>query len=190
MDFLWWLWAGRNSPIFGKDRMTTFERRFIKDEAAWVESKNPYYRFYENPEVCDMLLGEFGLRGRHCHIINGHVPVKVKKGENPVKGNGKLIVIDGGFCKAYQSTSGIAGYTLIFNSRSLRMVSHQPFAGRQAALNQNLDMDNDSVVFEAMERRIKVAQTDEGAVLQSQVIDLMRLLEAYRSGAVAENHEC
>ena len=188
MDFLWWLWAGRNSPIFGKDRMTTFERRFIKDEAAWVEAKNPYYRFYENPDVCDMLLREFGLYGKHCHIINGHVPVKVKKGENPVKGNGKLIVIDGGFCKAYQSTSGIAGYTLIFNSRSLRMVSHQPFQGRRDAIRNNHDIDNNDLIFEHMEGRLKIAQTDEGRELQAQVDDLMELLTAYRSGLVKERH--
>ena len=188
MDFLWWLWAGRNSPIFGKDRMTTFERRFIKDESAWVEAKNPYYRFYENPEICDMLLGEFGLYGRHCHIINGHVPVKVKKGENPVKGDGKLIVIDGGFCKAYQSTSGIAGYTLIFNSRSLRMVSHQPFQGRRDAIRNNHDIDNNDLIFEHMEGRLKIAQTDEGRELQAQVDDLMDLLTAYRTGLVKEKH--
>ena len=188
MDFLWWLWAGRNSPIFGKDRMTTFERRFIKDESAWVEAKNPYYRFYENAEICDMLLGEFGLYGKHCHIINGHVPVKVKKGENPVKGDGKLIVIDGGFCKAYQSTSGIAGYTLIFNSRSLRMVSHQPFQGRRDAIRNNHDIDNNDLIFEHMEGRLKIAQTDEGRELQAQVDDLMDLLTAYRTGLVKEKH--
>ena len=187
MDFLWWLWAGRNSPIFGKDRMTTFERRFIKDESAWVEAKNPYYRFYENPEVCDMILHEFGLYGKHCHIINGHVPVKVKKGENPVKGNGKLIVIDGGFCKAYQSTSGIAGYTLIFNSRNLRMVSHQPFEGRRNAIRNNHDIENNNLIFEHMEGRIKIAQTDQGRELQAQVDDLLDLLTAYRSGVVKEN---
>ena len=188
MDFLWWLWAGRNSPIFGKDRMTTFERRFIKDETAWTEAKNPYYRFYENPEICNMLLGEFGLYGKHSHIINGHVPVKVKKGENPVKGNGKLIVIDGGFCKAYQSTSGIAGYTLIFNSRSLRMVSHQPFQGRRNAIRNNHDIMNKDLIVETMEGRLKIAQTDEGRELQAQVDDLMDLLTAYRTGVVKEKH--
>ena len=100
MDFLWWLWAGRNSPIFGRDRMTTFERRFIKDEDTWTEPKNAYYRLYNDPQVCDRILKEFGLEGEHCHIINGHIPVKSKKGESPIKGGGKLLVIDGGFCKA------------------------------------------------------------------------------------------
>ncbi|MBR2703267.1 MAG: fructose-1,6-bisphosphatase, partial [Oscillospiraceae bacterium] len=131
MDLLWFLWAGRNSPIFGRDRMTTFERRLIADEASWTEAKNPYYTLYQDPEVCDFILKEFGLEGPHCHIINGHVPVKVRKGESPIKGGGKLLVIDGGFCKAYQSTSGLAGYTLISTSKSYRIVAHQPFVGRE-----------------------------------------------------------
>ena len=189
MDFLWWLWAGRNSPIFGRDRMTTFERRFIRDESTWTEPKNPYYRFYEDPAVCDMLLAEFGLTGKHRHIINGHVPVKVKKGESPIKGGGRLIVIDGGFSKAYQSTSGIAGYTLIFSSRHFRIVSHQPFEGKRVALQKNHDIQNESLIFEKMNTRMKVSETDEGRELQSRVDELTLLLEAYRSGAVRENHE-
>jgi len=189
LDFLWWLWAGRNSPIFGRDRMTTFERRFIKDEATWAEPKNAYYTYYQDPAVCDMLLEEFGLSGPHCHIINGHVPVKAKKGESPIKGGGRLIVIDGGFSKAYQPTSGIAGYTLTFGSRYLRIMAHQPFAGKQNAIRANADIDNDSNIFERMETRLKVADTDEGKMLQSRVDELMDLLDAYRTGAVTENHE-
>ena len=189
LDFLWWLWAGRNSPIFGRDRMTTFERRFIADEATWTEPKNPYYTYYQDPAVCDMLLAEFGLQGEHCHIINGHVPVKAKKGESPVKGGGKLIVIDGGFSKAYQPTSGIAGYTLIYNSRHFRIVSHQPFAGKYNALHKNDDIENKAEVFEKLETRMRVSQTDEGEELQSRVDDLLLLLEAYRSGAVTEAHK-
>ena len=189
LDFLWWLWAGRNSPIFGRDRMTTLERRFIADESTWTEPKNPYYTHYQDPAVCDMLLKEFGLEGPHCHIINGHVPVKVKKGESPIKGGGKLLVIDGGFSKAYQPTSGIAGYTLIYTSRHYRMVSHQPFAGKQAALLKNDDIVNQSVVFEKMETRMKVADTEEGRQLQTRVDDLLLLLAAYRSGAVREGHD-
>ena len=188
MDFLWWLWAGRNSPIFGRDRMTTFERRFIADENTWAEPKNAYYTHYQDAAVCEMLLKEFGLEGPHCHIVNGHVPVKVKKGESPVKGGGKLLVIDGGFSKAYQSTSGIAGYTLIFTSRNMRIVSHQPFAGKRAAIRENHDIANDSLVIEELESRMKVAQTDQGVGLQEKVDDLLSLLAAYRSGAVAENH--
>ena len=188
LDFLWWLWAGRNSPIFGRDRMTTFERRFIADQSTWTEPKNAYYTYYQDPEVCDRLLKEFGLEGDHCHIINGHVPVKVKKGESPVKGGGKLLVIDGGFSRAYQSTSGIAGYTLIYNSRHYRIVSHQPFAGKWNAVHRNDDIANESVIFEKMETRMRVSQTDEGEELQTRVNDLKLLLEAYRSGAVTENH--
>ena len=188
LDFLWWLWAGRNSPIFGRDRMTTFERRFIRDESTWNEPKNAYYTFYHDPAVCDMLLEEFGLSGPHCHIINGHVPVKAKKGESPIKGGGKLLVIDGGFSKAYQPTSGIAGYTLIFNSRQFRIVSHQPFSGKYDAIHKNDDIANDSNVFEKMEVRMRVSMTDEGRELQTRVEDLKELLEAYRSGAITEIH--
>ena len=189
MDFLWWLWAGRNSPIFGRDRMTTFERRFIADESTWAEPKNAYYTYCQDPAVCVMLLKEFGLEGPHCHIINGHVPVRTKKGESPIKGGGKLIVIDGGFSRAYQPTSGIAGYTLIYNSRHYRIVSHQPFAGRWNAIHKNDDIRNESEVFEIMETRMRMSQTDEGVELQTRVDDLMMLLEAYRTGAVTENHK-
>ena len=189
MDFLWWLWAGRNSPIFGRDRMTTFERRLIKDESAWTEPKNSYYALYQDPAVCDMLLKEFGLEGPHCHIINGHIPVKAKKGESPIKGGGKLVVIDGGFCKAYQPTSGIAGYTLIFNSWCFRIVSHQPFAGQQDAIENNHDIANSSDVFERLSSRMRISQTDIGRTLQAQSDDLCLLLEAYRSGAVTEGHQ-
>ena len=189
MDFLWWLWCGRNSPIFGRDRMTTFERRFIADESTWAEPKNAYYTYYQDPKVCDMLLKEFGLEGAHCHIINGHVPVKTKKGESPIKGGGKLIVIDGGFSKAYQPTSGIAGYTLIYNSRHYRLVSHQPFSGKWNAIHKNDDIHNESRIFEVLETRMRVHQTDEGTELQTRVDDLLMLLEAYRSGAVTEDHQ-
>ncbi len=188
LDFLWWLWTGRNSPIFGRDRMTTFERRFIPEESTWAEPKNPYYTFYNDPAVIDMLLGEFGLTGPHCHIINGHVPVKAKKGESPIKGGGKLIVIDGGFSKAYQPTSGIAGYTLIYSSRHYRIVSHQPFGGKYKALLNNDDIENDSLIFERLETRMKVSQTDEGEELRARVEDLLQLLEAYRAGAIIEDH--
>ena len=136
-----------------------------------------------------MLLKEFGLEGGHCHIINGHVPVKAKKGESPIKGGGRLVVIDGGFSKAYQPTSGIAGYTLTFGSRFLRIVAHQPFAGKQYALQSNADIDNESDIFERMEVRLKVADTDEGKELQTRVDDLRDLLDAYRFGAVTENHD-
>ncbi len=186
MDFLWWLWTGRNSPIFGRDRMSTFERLLIEDENTWTEPKNPYYQHCQRRETCEMLLAEFGLTGAHCHIINGHVPVRVKKGESPIKGGGKLIVIDGGFSKAYQKTSGIAGYTLIFSSRHFRIVSHQPFSGKHDALYGNRDIARETDIFEKLGERMKVRETDEGRVLQGQVDDLMDLLQAYRSGEVTE----
>ena len=188
MDFLWFLWAGRNSPIFGRDRMATFERRFIADESTWAEPKNVYYQLYNDPAVCEALLKEFGLEGPHCHIINGHVPVKSKKGESPRKGGGRLLVIDGGFCKAYQETTGIAGYTLIYNSACYRLVSHQPFVGREEAIRSSQDIASTSVVFERLETRLKIAGTDVGRQLQEQIDDLMSLLDAYRSGAIAEDH--
>ena len=189
MDFLWFLWAGRNSPIFGRDRMTTFERRFIADEDTWTEPKNAYYQLYNDPAVCEALLREFGLEGPHCHIINGHIPVKSKKGESPVKGGGKLLVIDGGFCKAYQKTTGIAGYTLIYNSACYRLVSHQPFAGRANAIRSNLDIASTSVVFERLDARLKIAGTDVGRQLKEQIDDLTALLQAFRSGEIVEDHK-
>ncbi len=188
MDFLWFLWAGRNSPIFGRERMTTFERRFIEDESVWTEAKNPYYQYYQDPAVCDRLLREFGLEGPHCHIVNGHIPVKSKKGESPVKGGGKLLVIDGGFCKAYQKTTGIAGYTLIYNSNCFRLVSHEPFAGRANAIRENQDIASTSVVFERLESRMKIAGTDVGRQIQEQIDDLMALLWAYNNGEIVEDH--
>ena len=138
--------------------------------------------------MCEALLKEFGLEGPHCHIINGHVPVKSKKGESPRKGGGRLLVIDGGFCKAYQETTGIAGYTLIYNSACYRLVSHQPFVGREEAIRSSQDIASTSVVFERLETRLKIAGTDVGRQLQEQIDDLMSLLDAYRSGAIAEDH--
>ena len=184
MDFLWFLWCGRNSPLFGRDRMTTFERRLIKDESSWSEPKNAYYTYYHDPAVCDALLAEFGLEGPHCHIINGHIPVKSKKGESPFKAGGKLIVIDGGFCRAYQPTTGIAGYTLIYNSNCYRIVSHQPFSGKGKAIRENQDIASSSMIFERMESTVKISQTDIGSELQGQVDDLKALLRAYKMGEV------
>ncbi len=189
MDFLWFLWCGRNSPIFGRDRMTTLERRLIDDESVWTERKNAYYRLYNDPAVCEMLLKEFGLEGPHCHIVNGHMPVKSKRGESPLKAGGRLLVIDGGFCKAYQKTTGIAGYTLIYNSRCLRLVSHQPFAGRAHAIRENTDIASTSVVIEQLERRAKIDDTDAGVQLREQIDNLTALLDAYRSGAIAEDRK-
>lgn len=187
-DFLWFLWCGRNSPLFGRDHIATFERCLIADHAAWAEPKNAYYAYYNDADVCVRILREFGLEGPHCHIINGHVPVKTKEGENPVKAGGRLIVIDGGFCRAYQPTTGIAGYTLIYNSWGIRLASHEPFDGRLDAIRNNRDIVSTSVVFERMQSRIKIGETDIGAQLSRNIEDLKWLLLAYKTGEIKEDH--
>ncbi len=187
-DFLWFLWCGRNSPLFGRDHIATLERRLVADESTWAEPKNPYYSYYNDEEVCERILKEFGLEGPHCHIINGHVPVKSKDGENPVKAHGRLIVIDGGFCRAYQPTTGIAGYTLIYNSWGIRISAHEPFSGVQNAIRNNKDIFSTSVIFDRMESRIRINETDNGALLQQRIDDLKWLLLAYKTGEIKEEH--
>ena len=184
-DAMYYLWCGRNSPLFGKERITTFERMFVEDKAAHAEPKNPYYTLYKEKETCEKILREFGLTTEFSHIINGHVPVKVGKGESPIKAGGKLIVIDGGFCRAYQKTTGIAGYTLIYNSRGMRIVSHQPFQGLESALEDNIDIESHSELFETEVSRVMVMDTDIGNELSDRVYDLSRLLAAYRGGLLA-----
>lgn len=180
-DFMYYLWSGPKSPIFGRAKMTTFERQFIEDKSIWTEEKDDYYTYYTDEAYCDKILREFGLNPEFGHIINGHVPVKVAKGEEPVKANGKMMVIDGGFCKAYQKTTGIAGYTLIFNSHGMRIVSHDPFCGIQSALEENKDMDTDVDFFQSAPQRIMVAGTDVGEKLSNNVKNLELLLDAYRN---------
>ena len=187
-DFLWFLWCGKNSPLFGRDKIATFERMLVPEESAWTETKNPYYRHAMKKEICLRILKEFGLEGQYSHIINGHVPVKTKQGENPVKAQGKLIVIDGGFCRAYQPTTGIAGYTLIYNSYGIRLSSHEPFDGVKDAIEHNKDIVSTSVVFERADTRIKVAETDTGELLRANIEDLKWLLLAYKMGDIKENH--
>lgn len=184
-DFMYYLWCGPKSPIFGRAAMTTFERQFIEDKSIWTEHKDDYYTFYTEEAYCDKILKEFGLNPEFGHIINGHVPVKAAKGENPVKANGKMMVIDGGFCKAYQKTTGIAGYTLIFNSRGMRIVSHDPFCGIESALEENKDMDTDVDYFQSAPQRIMVSGTDVGRKLIKKVEDLELLLAAYYNGTIA-----
>ena len=187
-DFLWFLWCGSSSPLFGRDKMATFERMLIGDKALCEEGKNPYYHHNNEEGTCVRILKEFGLTGEYSHIINGHVPVRSKDGENPVKANGRLIVIDGGFCKVYQPKTGIAGYTLIYNSHGIRITSHEPFAGVNDAIRYNKDILSTSVIFETRESRIKIADTDDGARIREDIADLKLLLEAYRSGLIKENH--
>ena len=184
LDFMWYLWCGSNSPLSGRV-VETFERTFLSDESTWKEPKNPYYRYQDSEPVCRMLLREFGLYSENSHIINGHTPIHVMEGENPLKANGRLIVIDGGFCKAYQKTTGIAGYTLIFNSHGMRLKSHQPFSGMEAALSENLDIDSQSQQVATLDKRLMVADTDTGEMLKEQIADLEDLLTAYREGLIA-----
>ena len=178
-DFMWYLWCGAKSPVFGKDKMTTFENYFVEDKATHKENYNPYYKLSQQVEYCDKILKEFGLPTKGAHIINGHVPVKLKDGETPIKADGKLYVIDGGLSKAYQSKTGIAGYTLIYNSHHLALAEHMPF-----------DPERESTprvsVVEKMKKRVMVADTDKGVELAAQISDLKELVNAYREGILKE----
>lgn len=187
-DILWYIWTGPNSPVFGKDKMTTFERYFIDDKETHVETKNAYYRLYDNEEIVDKILREFGLDTTKSHIVNGHVPVERKKGESPIKCNGKLLVIDGGFSKAYQHKTGIAGYTLVANSYGMRLVSHEPFESTEAAIRKESDIFSDSIVVETALRRQCVADTDIGVELKESIHQLEELLDAYREGVLVEKN--
>ncbi|MEG2166467.1 MAG: fructose-bisphosphatase class III, partial [Ruthenibacterium sp.] len=193
-DFLWFLWCSSASPIYGRDKMSAFEHFFVEDEVAYTEHKNPYYDYIENEDAVIAeqtvlrLFGEFGLDGTHGHIINGHVPVRAANGEKPIKANGKLIVIDGGFCKAYHTRTGIAGYTLVSSSRGLSLRSHGPFESTQEAIRANADILSTVDVFEVNDMRISVEDTDEGARLQEQIADLKKLLCAYATGAIKEEN--
>ncbi len=178
-DFMWYLWCGAKSPVFGKDKMTTFEHYFVEDPATHKEHMNPYYKLSQQEEVCDKILQEFGLPTAGSHIINGHVPVKIKDGETPVKARGKLFVIDGGLSKAYQKYTGIAGYTLIYNSHHLALAEHKPF-------NPNHENTPKVSIVEKMKSRVMVANTDKGRDLREQIQDLQELVEAFRRGDIKE----
>lgn len=183
LDMMWYLWCGQNSPFSGRC-FHTFELALIDDEETWVEPKNAYFDFWEDVDVIKMLLREFGLDPETGHIINGHTPVKAKLGESPVKAGGKLFIIDGGFCKAYQPKTGLAGYTLIYNSHGLRLKSHRPFSGVAAVLDENADMESDSVCVETFPRRRYIGDTDHGKKLSERIDALNALLSAYRSGLI------
>ncbi|QNM15627.1 fructose-1,6-bisphosphatase [Fusobacterium hominis] len=189
VDFLWYLWCGQNSPLFGKDAMKTFERYFIDDKETHVEEKNPYYTYCETEESCRMILEEFGLNPNISHIVNGHMPVKTLKGEKPVKGNGKLFVIDGGFSKAYQKETGIAGYTLVYNSYGLKIISHDPFESVEKAVREGKDIISFTrIVEDTSVNRIRVKDTDIGKELQNQINDLKKLLICYKRGVIMESY--
>ena len=178
-DFMWYLWNGAKSPVFGKDKNRSFEHYFIEDPEVMRETMNPYYQLSEEEETCDMILKEFGLPTKGSHIINGHMPVKIKSGETPIRAGGKLFIIDGGLSKAYQERTGIAGYTLIFNSHHLALAEHKPF-------DPERERTPKVYIVEKMQKRITVADTDEGKELAGRIEDLKELLKAYRSGLLKE----
>lgn len=179
LDFMWYLWCGKKSPLSGRN-VRTFERAFIDDKSAWKEEVNPYYKHYHSEKTCCMILREFELYSDIAHIINGHTPVKTVEGESPIRANGKLIVIDGGFCNHYHKTTGIAGYTLIFNSHGLRIKSHHPFESIFKAVIENKDIDSDSNLVETERKRVRVKNTDIGRGIEKKIEELMELLEIYR----------
>ena len=186
LDYMWYLWCGPDSPLFDKDKMATFESYFIDDKGPRTEHKGAYYRHMEDPSVCAMILNAFGLDPATSHIISGHIPVKSGKGESPIKAGGRLLMIDGGFSKAYQETTGIAGYTLIYNSHGLQMVQHQPFESRRRAIEEGIDILSKKFVVETTAERLTVRDTTVGKELQVRIDDLKRLLAAYRSGVIKE----
>jgi fructose-1,6-bisphosphatase-3 len=187
MDMMWYLWTGAASSLFGKDDMTTFERYFIEDTKTHKENKNPYFKYRDSEEMCDIIFKEFGLDPNESHIINGHVPVEKKKGESPIKAGGKLLVIDGGFSRAYQKKTGTAGYTLIYNSYSLQLVSHQPFTSSEEAILNESDILSTTAVVERKQNRRRVKDTDAGVEIQTQIDELKLLLLAYRKGLIKES---
>lgn len=187
LDAMWYLWSGSQSPLFGKDKMATFERYFLADKSLHQETKNAYYKYRDEEETAVRILNAFGVDAETGHIINGHVPVRVKKGESPLKAGGKLLVIDGGLSRAYQAQTGIAGYTLIFNSYGLLLASHEPFESTQKAIEEAVDIHSHTEILETNTRRIRVRDTDAGRVMQQRIDELIALLDAYRTGLIKEN---
>jgi fructose-1,6-bisphosphatase-3 len=186
MDYVWYLWCGPDSPLFDKSKMATFERYFLSDKETYKEQKGYYYTLRDSSEWCEKILAEFGVTGPHTHIINGHVPVKTIKGEKPIKADGKLLVIDGGFSKAYQPETGIAGYTLVYHSHGMQLVQHEPFQSRQKAIEEGLDIKSTTFVVEFNSQRMMVKDTDKGRELARQIEELNKLLVAYRKGIIKE----
>ena len=183
-DFFWYLWCGPHSPLFDKRKMATFERYFLAEKDTHTEEKGAYYRLRSEAKVCDYIMDAFGVKGPHRHIINGHVPVRATRGESPIKAEGRMMVIDGGFAKAYHDTTGIAGYTLVYHSRGFQLVQHEPFTSTEEAIAHGTDIRSTTQIVEMMGRRAMVADTDKGAELREQVADLERLLAAYRRGLI------
>lgn len=189
IDYFLYLWCGPDSPLFDKSKMATFERYFIADKETHVEEKGFYFKLRDDEEVIDHILDAFGVVGSNRHIINGHVPVRTLKGENPIKANGKLMVIDGGFSKAYHNETGIAGYTLVYHSRGFQLVQHEPFTSAEDAIQRGTDIKSTTQIVEMSNRRMLVADTDIGVELRKQIEDLEELLYAYRHGYIKEKEK-
>lgn len=185
-DILWYIWCNPNSPVFGKDKMTTFERYFVEDKKTHKETKNPYYSLLDDETIINRILKEFGLPEENSHIVNGHVPVEQKKGESPIRCGGKVLIIDGGFSKAYQGKTGIAGYTLVSSSRGMHLVAHEAFESSEAAILNEKDIISDYIPVEKYLIRKTVADTDIGAEIKMSILQLEDLLEAYKEGILVE----
>ena len=186
IDYFLYLWCGRDSVLFDKSKMATFERYFLADKETYKEDKGNYFKLRDDGAVCDRILDAFGVCGTNRHIINGHVPVHAASGENPVKADGKLMVIDGGFSQAYHKETGIAGYTLVYHSRGFQLVQHEPFTGTEDAILRGSDIKSTTQIVEMSAHRMLVADTDIGRELKAQIADLEKLLYAYRHGFVKE----
>ncbi len=186
-DYYWYLWCGPDSPLFDKSKMATFERYFLVDPSTHREEKGHYYTLRDKEEVCDLILDSFEVKGEHRHIINGHVPVRINKGETPIRANGKLMVIDGGFAKAYHDTTGIAGYTLVYHSRGFQLVQHEPFTSSGEAIQNGTDIVSTIQIVELSNKRMRVRDTDKGKELLGQIDELIELLYAYRNGLIKEH---
>ena len=186
IDYFLYLWCGKDSPLFDKSKMATFERYFLLDKETYKEEKGNYFKLRDNEEICDRILDAFGIKGPNRHIINGHVPVHASRGENPIKANGKLMVIDGGFSEAYHQETGIAGYTLVYHSRGFQLVQHEPFTSARDAIMRGIDIKSTTQIVEMSAHRMLVSDTDKGEELRSQIADLKELLYAYRHGIIKE----
>lgn len=186
IDYFLYLWCGKDSPLFDKSKMATFERYFLTDKEIYKEEKGNYFKLRDNEQICDSILDAFEVKGANRHIINGHVPVHASKGENPIKANGKLMVIDGGFSEAYHKETGIAGYTLVYHSRGFQLVQHEPFMSASESILKGTDIKSTTQIVEMSAHRMRVADTDKGAELRMQIEDLKKLLYAYRHGIIKE----
>ena len=181
-DFLWFLWCGKDSPLCARKKIATFERLLIDDKDAWVEPKNAYYHSWDDEKIAIKILNEFGLTDIGSHIINGHIPVQ--RGENPIKANGRILVIDGGFCKAYHQSTGIGGYTLIYNANGMRLQAHEQFFSRADAIKNNADIISETIIFEHKADKMRIRETDSGSEIREKIADLMLLLQEYENGRI------